>query len=113
MAIHFGVLVCPVLLGEFLEENIVPWTGLATGLESIQLPFPAAPTGPSPQQSKLAQADAAFAESDLVKQLKERSDQNRDKYALTLTGFVKHTLSSDSRPASWTGMIPHTLTTPK
>eukprot|EP00884_Botryococcus_braunii_P016937 jgi/Botrbrau1/3927/Bobra.0365s0003.1 len=53
---------------------------LASGLESIPLPLPSPPTGPSARLQKLADADAAFAESDLVKELRSRSEQNRDKY---------------------------------
>ncbi len=51
----------------------------ATGLESVPLPLPPLPSKPSAQQQKLADAEAAFADSDLVKELRERSEQNRDK----------------------------------
>ena len=54
----------------------------AAGIESIQLPFmpdPAAATEAA--KAKLDKAAAEFENSEFLKGLRERSEQNREKYA--------------------------------
>lgn len=53
----------------------------ALGIESIRLPFLQDPTAATEAaKAKLDRAAAEFEKSDFLKGLKERSEQNREKY---------------------------------
>ena len=60
----------------------------ARGLESIELPpMPTASgDGAAASRAALAGADASFQESDLLKELKEKSEANRDKNRKAIEG---------------------------